>query len=71
MKKITTFFSELSQQTLKIYEKMAIINLTQSQNLFYVHQQPMVPDYGTQYEGNPSSHHGGMLEDGLTDDWTA
>ena len=27
----------------------------------------MVPDHGTQYEGNPYSHHGGMLEDGLTD----
>ena len=28
--------------------------------------QPIVPDYGTQYEGNPTSHHGAMLEDGLT-----
>ena len=27
----------------------------------------MVPDHGTQYDGNPLSHHGGMLEDGLTD----
>ena len=26
----------------------------------------MVPDDGTKYEGNPSSHHGGMREDGLT-----
>ena len=23
--------------------------------------------HGTQYEGNPRSHHGGMCEDGLTD----
>ena len=27
----------------------------------------MVPDDGTPYEENPSSHHGGMLEDGLMD----
>ena len=33
----------------------------------YVHQQPMVPDHGTQHEGNPSSHDGGMHKDGLTD----
>ena len=37
----------------------------------------MVPDRGTQYEGNPSSYHGGMCEDDMTDwladgmtDWT-
>ena len=29
----------------------------------------MVPDHGTQYEENPSSHHGGMHVDGQTD-WT-
>ena len=27
----------------------------------------MVPGYGTEYEENPSSHHGGMHEDGLPD----
>ena len=36
-----------------------------------MHQHPMVPDHGTQYEEKPSSHHGGMPEDkqmdGLTD----
>ena len=36
-------------------------------NLFYVHQQPMVPDHGTIYKENPSSHHGGMCEDGHGD----
>ena len=41
MKQITTFFSELSQQseqTLKIYEKIATISqIWQSQILFYMH----------------------------------
>ena len=37
-----------------------------SQILFYIHQCPMVPDHGTQYEDNPSSPHGGMCEDELT-----
>ena len=36
-----------------------------------MHQQPMVPDHGTQYEESPSSHHRGMHEnrhpDGQTD----
>ena len=32
-----------------------------------MHQQPMVADHGTQYEGNLFSHHGGMCEEGLTD----
>ena len=32
-----------------------------------MHDRPVVPDDGTEYEENPSSHHGGMLEDGLTD----
>ena len=27
----------------------------------------MVSDHDTQYEENPSSHHGGIHEDGLTD----
>ena len=32
-----------------------------------MHQQHMVPDYGTQNEENPSSHHGGMRKDGQSD----
>ena len=40
-----------------------------SQNLFHVHQQPVVPDHGTQYEENSFSHYGGMHEDELMD-WT-
>ena len=27
----------------------------------------IVPDHGSQYEENPSSHHGGMFDDRLTD----
>ena len=34
-----------------------------------MHQQPIVPGHGTQYGENPSTHHGGMHEDELTD-WT-
>ena len=41
--------------------------MAQSQILFYMHRRLMVSDHGAQYEENPSSHHGGMLEDGLTD----
>ena len=32
-----------------------------------MHQQPIIRDHVTQYEENPASHNGGMLEDGLTD----
>ena len=60
MNKITTLISEISQQTLKISEKILII----TQILFYMHQKAMVPDHDTQYEENPSTHHGGMHEDG-------
>ena len=43
--------------------------------ILYIHQRPMVPNNGTQYEENPYSHHGGMRKDehldrrldGLTD----
>ena len=38
-------------------------NLAQSQILFYVYQLPMVPDYGTQYEEDPSSNHAGIYWD--------
>ena len=40
-------------------------NLAQSQILFYMHQRPMVPDRGNQYEENESNNHEGMHEDGL------
>ena len=30
-------------------------------------QQPMIPDHGTTYDKNPSSHHGGMCEYRQTD----
>ena len=57
--KITRFFSVISQQTLKIYETTHNYSkLALSQILFYVHQWPMVPDRGPQYEENLSSHHG-------------
>ena len=46
MNKIATFISETSQQTLEIYEKIAII----TQIMFYMHEQPMVHDHSTQCE---------------------
>ena len=66
MNKITTFCSEISQQTLTSYEKIALItqNLAQRQILFYMHQWPKVPIHGTQNEENPSHHHGRMRKDG-------
>ena len=44
-------------------------NWAQSQILFYMHQQPLLPDHhhSTQYEENPSSHHGGKHKDWLMD----
>ena len=64
--KFETFFFEISQQTLKLYFKIAIRTkiLHRAKILGYVHQRPMVLDHGNQYEENPSSHHGGMHEDG-------
>ena len=51
MNKIEPFFSEISQQTHGKYEKIAtIINIWQSQMIFYMHQQYMVSDYCTKYE---------------------
>ena len=44
-------------------------NMRQSQILFYMHQRPIVPAHGTQYEEYTSNHHGGMHEDGQTDRW--
>ena len=61
MNQIITFFSDISQQTLKHCHNYS--NLAQSQILFYMHQQPMIPDHGTQYEENPASHHGRMNKD--------
>ena len=45
--KITTFFSQISQQILNLYEKNVhtYSNLTQSQILIYMHQWPMLPDH--------------------------
>ena len=74
MNKITAFFYEISQETknwLKNCHNYS--NLAHRQILFYMHQQPMVPDHGTQYEENLASHHGWMHKDGHTDgvtDWT-
>ena len=44
--------------------------MAQSQIILYIHQRHMVPDHGTQYEDNPSSHHGGMYKDRQTDGLT-
>ena len=46
-------------------------NLAQCYILFYMHQWPMVPDHGTQYEENRFSHHGGMHNNGHPDGWMA
>ena len=55
MNKINIFFSEISQQIYKMYEKVAIITqIWQSQMLFYKHEQGIVPDNCTKYEQN---HH--------------
>ena len=40
--------------------------MTQRQILFYMHQQPIVPDPGTQYKENPANHYGRMCEDRRT-----
>ena len=71
MNEIKPFFSEISQQINKMYEKRGYnySNLAYSQILFDMHQQPTVPDHDTQYEENPASHHGGMQKNGQTD-WT-
>ena len=69
MNKITIFFSGISQQTLKMYEKINhnYSNLAQSQILFYMQSKCIVPDHGTQYEKYLFRHYGGMPEDGLMD----
>ena len=56
-------------------QKFIVSNLAQRQILFYMHQQPTVPDLGTQYEENPSSHQGKCTRmerdtDGQTDGLT-
>ena len=35
-----------------------------------MHEWPMVPNHGTQYEDISSSHYGEMHKDGVTDSWT-
>ena len=42
-------------------------NLSQSL-IHFLHQQPMVPDHGTQYEENTFRHHGEIHEDGHSDE---
>ena len=72
MNKICTFF-QISQHSNFIKNNCHnYSNLAQNRILFYMHQQqPMVPDHGTQYEENPSSHHGRMQEDEHVEkDWT-
>ena len=70
MKKITTFFTDILQHSKCKKNGHNYSNLTQSQILFYLHQQPMVPDYCTQFEENPSSHHGRMHDNGHPAGWT-
>ena len=62
MKKIVSFFSEISLQTLKIYEQNwhNFSSFASNQSLLYVHQQPIASDHGAQYEENLSSHYGKM-----------
>ena len=61
MNKITTFFSEISQQTLNIYFfKWPLLKVgTELNSSWHVSVA-----HGTQYEENPSSHHGGMRKIG-------
>ena len=54
MKKITTFFSEISQQPLKMYEKYAhnLVKLvTEPKSILCTSTTHGIPDHGTQYEG--------------------
>ena len=46
---ITTFVSEIAEQTLNIYDKNGhyYSNLAQSQIPFYMHQWPIVSDHST------------------------
>ena len=65
--KSTTFSFEISQQTQKLWKNDHHCKyLTQSQIVFYMNQQPMVPDHGAKYEENPVGHHRGMNEDRQT-----
>ena len=64
MNKITTFFSGISQQTFKIDEK----NNTEP-NSCYMHQQPLVPYHGTQYE-QKSIQQSWRNVQGQTSGWT-
>ena len=69
MNKITTFFSAISQQTLKIYEEIAIITQIWHTVKFYfmwissLLYLIMIPNMKTIH---PAIWHGGMHEDGLT-----
>ena len=51
---INIFFSEISQQIHKMYEKLTIITqIIQSQIIFHKHKQCMVPDNWSIYEERP------------------
>ena len=79
MNKINTFFSELYQQTLKIYEKIDIITQIWHRAKFYFKciNGPWDLIHSKQYEENPASHHSEKHKDRHTDkltdglmDWT-
>ena len=48
----------------------SLLKISTEPNLFYMHQQHLVPEHGAKYEDNQFSHHGEMHEDGQTDGWT-
>ena len=63
----------LISQTLKIYEKgdHNYSNLAQTNSILHASvAHGTVPDYGTQYEENTFSHHGGMARTDVLTDWT-
>ena len=62
--KIITFFSTISQLTLYIYEKMAIIIQIGTEPNSGLHT---LAAHGIPNEENPASHHEGISEDGYPD----
>ena len=71
MNQITTFFCEMPQAQNYFFTLHNYSNLIQSQILFYMPQQLMVPDHGTKYKENRASHHERLHEDGYPDGRTA
>ena len=53
MNKITTFFPEIANTQNLRKNNHNYSNLTQSQIVFHVNEQPLVPDPGKQYEEIP------------------